>query len=1091
MVPGEDAHRHGAAVDDMESSAVAGVNGGADATEQSQKPALPADPPQPEPLFSPTTSDDDLLTKTFRFLSTATPETLGAIGVGLAASTYLVLGKLGLVLVGAFGGVALFISWEARNPELSRAIKGERGVDVLARVLASKSENKDGSASRENREDEYQWGAQSFDDFRPETRDALNNLVDAIIRDYVKWWYGPIVPRDDSFPASCRKVLTSYLLSVSNHLSRKRPADAFLDFLTNSSSIVIVLFAELSAAFAELPTDSKMTAADAIYNYLSANPDSSLANLLSQKQQASKFKMVAEDLLAFLDRSSYDCDPARIFLREILASVILEKTLETCSKPEWINGWIVYLLEAGEPDLSQAIDVGMQTGPEANNNAFIDIDGNVGNIGLSKGNRNSFDMEKARKRESMGHKKQLSKAEEEMEEAMEEMERLNKMIAEDEARRARAKSASEPSKETKSAADASERLAGAMKRNANELEIQPNLPDSKNDATGLGVQSPPASAKVSPKDPSSSGDEQSGKGEPIYTPITPRSSMAESPSQTTSPNRDSGHFTNFDQLVPPAQDDADLSDSEQRKPVLTLHKASVTIHDEALVDTGRIRSKPSWDFLIQIEPATTQFPGWMNVRRYSDFERLHEVMRRIATISGAKAFTEQHAELPSWRIHTRASLRGELERYLRDALWYQPLAESEGMKRFLEKNSGHAPSASKSGFQLQAFENMGKNVLGVLSNAPKGMNEGGKALVGGVTGVLGNMGLGQRKNTASSLQDVTAYTNRLSVSTPPRVDSSISMNGSNRKTRDSLDSQRSSVVSTQPARMAPMERRPSYNSQSEAEGEPLSAARSDRWELMSPSTGGSRQHSRASSLAPARSPSVASFSNMKLPPPPDAIPDDYDALSNSNNHEEDGGGRNPKRNSTMAMRSRSQSLTNARRRSMPAPTSGYKQFPKLSEQETRVAVELLFAVINELYTLSSAWNIRRTLLTAAKSFLLRPGNPSLASIQTLIQTSVLEANTSDEGVARHLAKLRENTLPTEEELAAWPAEMSAEDKERLRARARALLIKSGVPAALMGVMGQAATSEAMGRIFDCLQVEEVARGLIFGVLLQAVRVVTH
>jgi hypothetical protein len=183
-------------------------------------------------------------------------------------------------------------------------------------------------------------------------------------------------------------------------------------------------------------------------------------------------------------------------------------------------------------------------------------------------------------------------------------------------------------------------------------------------------------------------------------------------------------------------------------------------------------------------------------------------------------------------------------------------------------------------------------------------------------------------------------------------------------------------------------------------------------------------------------------------------------------------------------------LTSQQRLSGP-PLQGVKQHTKMSEPETRVAVELLFAIINELYTLSSAWNIRRTLLAAAKSFLLRPGNPSLLSIQSLIQSSVLDCNTSDSGIAAHLKKLRENTLPTDQERAAWPTEMTAEEKENLRIKARKLLIESGVPAALMGVMGQAATSEALGRLFDCLQIEEVARGLMFGVILQAVRTVTH
>jgi len=82
-------------------------------------------------------------------------------------------------------------------------------------------------------------------------------------------------------------------------------------------------------------------------------------------------------------------------------------------------------------------------------------------------------------------------------------------------------------------------------------------------------------------------------------------------------------------------------------------------------------------------------------------------------------------------------------------------------------------------------------------------------------------------------------------------------------------------------------------------------------------------------------------------------------------------------------------------------------------------------------------------------------------------------------------------LPTEQEQAAWPPEQSAEEKEKLRIKARKLLIQSGVPAALMGVMGQSATADALGRVFDCLQIEEVARGLIFGMMLQAVRIVTH
>ncbi|KAL1909174.1 hypothetical protein Sste5344_005056 [Sporothrix stenoceras] len=1152
---------------------------------------------------------------------------LSAVGVGLAATTYFVLGRVGLVLIGAFGGIALFVAWEARNPDVTRAIRGETSSDLLSRVIEyrkkdqkeggeAKAEKEGSEASFDPSQEELALG-RAFENFRPETRQALDGLVEAVVRDYVKWWYTPIVPSDQSFPLSCRRVLTSFIVSVSNHLCRKRPADAFLDFLTNSTSIVIVLFSELATAFAEHAAQQQggsasaqgqgpdanptISAADAIYSYLASNPNSNLANLLSQRQQASKFRMVADDLLSFLERQCYDCDPARTFLREIAATSVLETTLQTCSKPEWINGWIVHLLEGGEPDFNQAIDVGMQTRTDAAvanskdsskdkdsssssahthmHHASIDIDGNVGNIALPKSRRSSFEADKvhpSRRKESVAaHKKQLSRADEEMEEAMEEMKRMNEMIAaEEKARRTNT--------ETKSAAEAEERLADAMQHNADELGIQPH--DERKDHEN-GYPSPTnTSDQISPKASLSlSSDERTTRTSgTASTPITPRSSTQESPSQASFAKSDAAsstaasstegtpaaepaaQFTSFDQLVPPAREEEESSDSEDLKkqqqaaPLpLTLHNASITIHDEPVTDKGRIKSRPAWDFLIQIEPANAHYPGWMIVRKYTDFEKLHEVLRRIATISGATAFTEQHGILPNWKVHTRGSLRGELERYVRDACWYQPLAESEGMKRFLEKDTNNMPAGSKSG--LNAFEAMGKNMLDVLSNAPKGVAEGGKVMVGGVTGVFGNLGnlgnlgsniglggSGQKKQHASSsslanvlgspspngaasssvttsgatttsppasiLQDVTAYTNRLSVSTPPRMDSGLSGTGSHRS-RDSMDSQRSSVVAGQQGRALPNnERRMSYQSQSglmgpgtnseAGEGGVDGRGRTDNnpWGDYAPvgsNNRGSQHNSRASSRSGyPRSPSTTSLSGARLPPGAASVLSTEDEITGSPMTSPVRVGSSTNLTSPTAAGATASGATTPHgtrplHRVATSGTTIAKQFAALTEGETRVAVELLFAVINELYTLSSAWNIRRTLLTAAKSFLLRPGNPSLASIQSLLQSSVLDANTTDAGMAGYLNTLRENTLPTEAERAAWPAEMTAEEKEKLRVKARRLLIKSGVPAALMGVMGQSATSDALGRIFDCLQIEEVARGLIFGLMLQAARIVTH
>jgi hypothetical protein len=1045
---------------------------------------------EPAPSTTPSQSkQEDTLTKVFQFLSTATPGTLGGIAAGLAAITYFVLGQLGLLLIGAFAGITLFVAWEGRNPDVSRAVRGEKGYDFLQRLYDHKGSS---DAAKSMKDDEQHAApemlAQSFDDFQPETRWALQELVNAVIRDYVDWWYAPIVPTDRSFALSCRKVLMSFILAVSNQLSRKRPADAFVDFVTHSCSIIIVFLSQMAAALAELPSDSNSTAVDAIHRYLSSQEDSPLSNLLNQQQQSTKFKMVAEDLLDFLERPSRECDPVRIFLREILSTIILEGTLQTCSKPEWINGWIVYLLEAGETDLSQAIDEAIE-----NQKAFGDVDGNVGNIALAKGNRNSYEMDRARRKEQT-HKKKLSKADEEMERAMEEMKKLNEMIAEAE----RSKTTQPANKDGSSESAAAVLLKDAFETNAKDLDLKVDQLPNGSPATNihdLSAGPDETKSRGSSIDKPKSTDEP--REEPLHSPITPRSTMDLSSRNSSPPQAEPPaptHFTSFDQLVPQGREDPDESEA-QRPPPLSLHNASITVHDDAVSDKGQLRGKPTWEYLLQIEPAASQHPGWMIMKTYVQFEALHESLRRLATISGATAFLEAHSALPSWKIHTRSSLRGEIERYMRAACAEKPLADSEAMKRFLDK--AQETRIANKGF---SFESVGKGMLGAIQNAPKGALGGSKVVVDGVTGVFGNIGLGSRKSTSSSLQEKQTASPQpagiprpLSLTTLPRMDSSNSVTGSG-MSRDSIDSQRSSIISVQPGKMAPMDRRPSY--QVDVDQENLQPTRSDRWDRNSVSGASSRVHSRASSMAAARrsplaSPSDTSLAGMKLPPPPNEITDDYESPGVTR-HSTDG---NPRLLSPTAITNgqgaaqlknpfdKSPQGNRARRR--------LKQHVPLSEQETRVAVELLFAVINELYTLSSAWNIRRTLLTAAKSFLLRPGNPSLTSIQSLIQDSVIDANTSDDGIATHLRKLRENSLPTEEEREAWPAELTAEEKEELRAKARKLFIQSSVPAALMGIMGQSATTEALGRVFDCLQIEEVARGLFFGILLQAVRVITH
>jgi hypothetical protein len=1084
--------------------------------------AKDAPPLNVPPSSATATNLEDLTTKVLRFLSTASPEILGGIAVGLAACTYLILGRIGLVLIGALGGVVLHATWEGQSSVAGQIedARREKGLDIVKRILNLR----EGAAKYDDEDIEDALAEINFEGFQPETAAALNDLVEAVIRDYVKWWYSPIIPKDQTFPAAARQTLTKFLLSISLHLSRKRPADTFLDFLTNSSSIVIVFLGELSSALS-VSQGSTVPALEAVNTYLSSNPESNLANILNQRQQTKKFKMIAEDILEnFLEKSAYGCDPARIFLREIFAGIVLEMTLQSCSKQEWINGWIVYLLEEGEPDLSQAIDAGVNGGSDP----FMGIDGDFGNIGIAKTPKSQ-----AKKQEEKRHKKRLSKAEEAMEEAMEEAKRLSQLIAEEDAKKLRE---TEKPFEPPRSLTAVEQSAQALELKtaiANEAtETISPLPITQTKSTNEALRNPTARlAKESTGTPKQAlVTEGKATTEVLQNPWTTANVESSAPPKSSTPVTQTSldkatPFTSFDQILPqstPAALQDGLHLPRRKTLSLTLHNANIIIYDDSSqADKGKMNKKPTGDYMVQIEPASSEFPGWMIMRRYADFETLHEVLRRLANISGVNAFTEQHRALPNWKEHTKASLRGELERYLRDACWYQTLAESEGMKRFLERDQGQSNGNVKSGFSgigwptPLAFETMGKGMLDVLTSAPKGVADGGKAIGGGITGVFNNIGnLGQKKANGSpanvgmhtagraSTSTLPRVDSTNSTSTIPRIDSMTSLSGA-RKGRASEDSLRATpLVATQPSKIAPMERRPSYNSIAEDENDRetrVSSARSSMSGRRSITQ--SRDPSRAPTSrrgTPLSSPTQGNIEEIRLPPPPSDIADDYGSHFEDSSQSRTDSTTPTTRTSTSTAPSQQSpgrpSLSAARRPSVPVmqtPRKPRKEAAPLTEAETRVAVELIFAVINELYTLSSAWNIRRTLLTAAKTFLLRPGNPSLTSIQNLIQESVIATNTSDAGIATYLRKLRENTLPTEEELKAWPSEMSVEEKERLRIKARKLLVERGVPTALTGVMGQAATGEAMGRIFDCLQVEEVARGLIFGLLLQGVRAVAH
>lgn len=685
--------------------------------------------------------------------------------------------------------------------------------------------------------------------------------------------------------------------------------------------------------------------------YLEQFPDSSLANILSEKQQKKKLGMIADDILAnFLDSKAYNCLAVRDFLREVFAGVILGSTVTSLARPEFINEWIICLLQGGESEIMHAIDAGVEG---ARNQG----------VGAPRSSEDpKRDSIKLTQRDSI----HVARATEE--EAVLEVKRLSAMIASHDTQ------SSEP------------------ERPRQDKRIDENCPLKADIASNTTHEN----------------EDHEDQGPVSDMKLLPSPKLPE------------------DSAVPP----------------LILHGAQVLVDDDGARDEkGQIKSRPMWDYLLQVEPASTRSTGWMVFRKYSDFQSLHEMLGTVSRLNLISSFSERHPILPTWKGKTRQALARDLEWYLQDAMKHESLADTDRMHRFLEKDAGSStepvgPSKPVFSFPSQtAFENMGKGVLGALTNAPKGVAGGGKAVFEGMTGVFGGAANDKKPAvTAGQIQPEIDNSSRPSLSqTRSNLGDSAGISNENVDApavvyhRDSLEIQGGEISKS-----------PSIDSAREASG--------------------NEQGAWATAVSPSKT-----------------------SLDISNHTTEI---------DIQAAGTIDQTSSHRRSETVQSIDQPRKQGNPITADETQIAVELIFAVINELYTLSSAWNIRRTLLNAAKSYILRPGSPTLETIRTLLQDSMIEAHTSDNALGDYLVKLRENALPTEEEFKLWPPPPSEEEKIRLRDTARKLFVQRGIPQALTSVMGAAASREALEKIFDSLQVESVARGFVFSILLQGLRVLT-
>ncbi|KAJ5621192.1 hypothetical protein N7528_005975 [Penicillium herquei] len=934
------------------------------APDVTESPERPSHDTTSNETLSHTTILKECLDTALEFLSTSSNERLLGVFALLFIGTYIILGRLGLLLIGAALGVILHATWEGsastngnenleapkRRRELALEVS-KRLLDwPLRATLSTGDEGKDNNTIAAP--EDLSLAELEYLTFRPATAGALRSLTDAVLQDYVKYWYDPILPGESVFPGSCRRTLTHFVTNISSHLSRKRTEDTFLQFLTNSSSIIIVFLNELAAAFAASGS-SEVEAQTIVEQYLTDAPDSSLANVLSKEQQRKKLNMISDDILSnYLDPKAYRCSPVRDFLREIFARVVLESTVISLSRPEFINDWLIYLLQDGESEIMHAIDAGVEGARKQGASA-------------SRSSEDSKPITPDPAAEQISQTD--SQVDAATEEAIREAKRLSAMIASQDVRNIPAPSISQE----------------VLKEDATSANM-----NEKNGYPAESISNAPIT----------NGQENT----------------------TISDKRASVMSVRREEVPQP----------------VSLHGAQVLVDDDgAGSEKGNIKSRPTWDYLLQIEPTSTRSTGWMVFRKYADFQSVHEMMETVARLNQIQSFSDKFPKLPAWKGKTRQDLARELERYLQEAMKHEALVETERMRRFLEKEGGHSePSVvPKPGFSFpkqSTLENMGKGVLGALTNAPKG-----------VTGVFGGAGHSRKPTNTTEIPSPQPK----DISTPSTV-----ANSSDRPVSKTSDGGNSPPLASPTASTLEV---------SQVEGSTTSGS----GVRTSISLASSEEDKSVSESTLVQSESRVSIESQRIAKEQTkATPGLTSELSSSDTALDDA--------------------------SESTPQSTRRQQSPITTDETQIAVELIFAVINELYTLSSAWNIRRTLLNAAKSYILRPGSPTLETIRTLLQDSMIESHTSDEALCEYLKKLRENALPTEAELKAWPPSPTDEEKEQLRVKARRLFVQRGIPQALTSVMGAAASREALEKIFDSLQVESVAQGFVFSVLLQGLRV---
>ena len=478
-------------------------------------------------------------------------------------------------------------------------------------------------------------------------------------------------------------------------------------------------------------------------------------------------------------------------------------------------------------------------------------------------------------------------------------------------------------------------------------------------------------------------------------------------------------------------------------PQETLQGAKITLMDLSTdAGTGKpVRQRSTLSYMITIEPPGGRVPGWVAIKQFTEFESLHDVLRRIANVGGIRSFP---TELPEWKGKMHQPLADDLENYLKTALSVKQLADSEAMKRFFGKEITDQSLGKKKAWP--PLKGVGEGVRDAMASSAEGSQKllAAAWATAGINKKRSSTPTGREKPkpeiTVKDVKDEvptpeedTAYHSSLF-----RSSTSVSRSGTMNSFGDDNGLERSSTSS-------------SLNGYTFiGEGERSNSA----------STTSFNTPNRLESRTPLETTELES-------PTPLGIPESDPMVE-------------PPSISAPVAKSPSPAPPPLPERPTK-PALSKQSAPELSPNDAQQILDIGFSILSELYALSPrTWMIRKSLLNLLKSLLISNGRTYIETIRTMIQEDLInKCLTSDDWLASQVKAVTESMWPT----APWPPM----DDEAYRIHAKELFMTKMLPETMRGLMGGAATTQALEIVFEALQDQRVAKGILVALMCDVIR----